>query len=103
FQIDTTLTTASGSSVAIINGGSACNVFWIIGSSATLGSATVFSGNIIATASITLGTAVVVSGRAIALNGAVTMDANVVSLPPECACIVASSVINLGGGCGNPT
>ena len=56
FKIGSTLTTASGSSVAMINGGNPCNVFWQVGSSATLGTATSFVGNILALTSITLTT-----------------------------------------------
>ena len=79
FQIGTTLTTASGSSVQMINGGSPCNVFWKVGSSATLGTTTSFLGNILALQSITLNTGAHVTGRALARNGAVTMDDNTIS------------------------
>ena len=79
FQIGSTLTTASSSSVHVINGGSDCNVYWQVGSSATLGTGTGFVGNILALTSITLTTGASVSGRALARNGAVTMDANTVS------------------------
>ncbi len=78
FQIGTTLTTASNSSVLTI-GGSPCNVFWQVGSSATLGTTTRFQGNILALASITLNTSARITGRALARNGAVTMDTNNVS------------------------
>ena len=54
FQIGSTLTTASNSSVLMTNGGTDCNVFWQVGSSATLGTTTVFVGNILALTSITL-------------------------------------------------
>jgi ethanolamine utilization microcompartment shell protein EutS len=80
FQIGSTLTTASNSSVLMTNGGSSCNVFWQVGSSATLGTDTIFfSGNILALTSITLNTRARISGRALARNGAVTMDTNIVS------------------------
>ena len=79
FQIGSTLTTASGSSVLVINGGNVCNVFWQVGSSATLGTGTTFVGNILALASITLATGTNVSGRALARTAAVTMDTNHVS------------------------
>ena len=79
FQIGTTLTTASGSSVKLINGGSLCDVFWQVGSSATLGTTTSFLGNILALQSITLNTGAHVLGRALARNGAVTMDDNTIS------------------------
>ncbi len=78
FQIGSTITTASGSLVRVINGGLNCNVFWAVGSSATLGSTTTFVGNVLAVASVTLNTGAVVSGRALAQNGAVTLDSNVV-------------------------
>ncbi len=80
FQIGSTLTTASGSLVDFINGGATVGLYWDVGSSATLGTSTLFAGNIIADQSITLTTtAKIVCGRAIALNGAVTMDTNTVS------------------------
>jgi hypothetical protein len=75
FLIGSTLTTASNSSV-IASGGSPCNVFFKVGSSATLGTNTQFSGNILALTSITATTGASVSGGSYALNGAVTMDTN---------------------------
>ncbi len=79
FQIADTLTTASASSVRLINGASACNVFWQVGSSATLGSGTIFNGNLLALASNTLTTGASVTGRVIALTAAVTMDSNAIT------------------------
>ena len=81
FQIGSTLTTASGSSVNVVNGGGANDgVFWQVGSSATLGTSTVFAGNILANTAITLDTtAKILCGRAIALTAAVTMDTNTIS------------------------
>ena len=79
FQIRSTLTTATNAAVVMINGGSACNVFWQVGSSATLGTGTAFAGNIVALTSITLNTGASLSGRALARNGAVTMDTNAIS------------------------
>ena len=79
FKMGSTLTTASASSVVLINGGAPCNVFWQVGSSATLGTTTSFAGNILALASITVTTGASVTGRALALNGAVTLDTNAVS------------------------
>jgi hypothetical protein len=76
FQVGSTLTTASGSRVVLTNGASACNVFWQVGSSATLGTTTAFAGNILALASITLNTGAVAPGRALARTGAVTLDTN---------------------------
>ena len=80
-QIGSTLTTASASSVAVINGGQAVNAFWQVGSSATVGTGTRFNGNILAYASITLDTGASLIGRALALNGAVTLDTNGTPFP----------------------
>ncbi len=80
FKMGSTLTTASGSSVLLINGGSNCGVFWQVGSSATLGTGTALLGNIVALTSITLNTGASVSGRVLARNGAVTLDNNNVVL-----------------------
>ena len=79
FQIGSTLTTASNSAVVFLNGGSSCNVFWQVGSSATLGTGTAFKGNILALTSITVNTGATMSGSALARNGAVTMISNTIS------------------------
>ena len=79
FQMGSTLTTASNASVAVINGGTSCNVFWQVGSSATLGTATAFKGNILALASIGLNKGASLSGRALAQTAAVTLDTNTIS------------------------
>ncbi|HVR79786.1 MAG TPA: ice-binding family protein [Acidimicrobiia bacterium] len=79
FKMASTLTTASASVVNVINGANACNVFWQVGSSATLGTGTVFRGNILALTSITLTTGASIEGRALARNGAVTMDTNTIT------------------------
>ena len=94
FQIGSTLTTASSSRVLIINGGSPCNVFWQVGSSATLGTATSFVGNILALASITLTTGANVTGRTLARTGAVTLDTNAVNVAP-CATLPVCPTIAL--------
>jgi hypothetical protein len=83
FQISSTLTTGSGSHIVLANGATACNVFWQVGSSATLGTNSVFKGNILALASITITTGVNLEGRALARNGAVTLDADVIT---GCTC-----------------
>lgn len=80
FQIGSTLTTASASSVQVINGGQHCNVFWQVGSSATLGTGSSFIGNILALASITLTTGTSASGHLLARTGAVTLDDGLVSV-----------------------
>jgi len=80
FQIGSSLTTASGSTVTVEGGTSTDSVYWEVGSSATLGTSTTFAGNILADQSITLNTAAsILCGRAIALVGAVTMDNNTIS------------------------
>lgn len=79
FQIATTFITAVNSRVQVINGGSNFNVFWNVGTSATLKTNTVMVGNIVASASVSFGTYSSLSGRAIALNGSVTMLWNSIS------------------------
>lgn len=81
FQMGTTLTTATGSSVLLINGAQAKNVFWQVGSSATLGTASSLAGSILAFQSIDMNTGAVIEGRALAYNGAVTMIGNTVLVP----------------------
>jgi len=76
FQIGSTLTTASYSKVVMSSGGRGNNVFWQIGSSATIGTYTNFCGNIIAHTSITMTTGATTTGKLIALGAAVTMDTN---------------------------
>jgi len=80
FKIGSTLTTASASSVLLINSASSCGVFWQIGSSATLGTGTALAGSIVALSSITLNTGASLNGRALARNGAVTLDDNNVAV-----------------------
>jgi hypothetical protein len=81
FQAGSTLTTASAASVVLTNGAQACNVYWKVGSSATLGTTTAFRGTIIALTSITLTNGATIEGRALARNGAVTMDTNTITRP----------------------
>ena len=73
FQAGSTLITASASQVRLVNGAQACNVFWKVGSSATLGTGTVLAGNILALTSISMNDGVTLHGRALARNGAVTL------------------------------
>lgn len=80
-QIGTTLITSSSSSVALINGADARNIYFQVGSSATLGSGSTFIGNILAYASITTVSGTTLTGRLLALNGAVTLDTNNVTSP----------------------
>ncbi len=79
FQAGSTLTTASASSVNLVNGAQACNVFWQVGSSATLGTASSFRGSILALSSITVTTGATVDGRVLARNAAVTLDTNTIT------------------------
>jgi Ice-binding-like len=81
FQIGSTLTTASNSSVVSINGGAGtgCGIIWQVGSSATLGTGTSFEGHILALTSITLDNGASIWGSALARNGAVTLDSNTIN------------------------
>jgi uncharacterized repeat protein (TIGR01451 family) len=108
FKTVSTLTTASNSSVRLINGGQSCNVYWQVGSSATLGTGTSFVGNILALTSIALQTGAMVSGRALARNGAVTLDSNTIAaavcgvspdtpIPPTLGKSFSPATINAGG------
>ncbi len=81
FKSNSTLITASDSSVLLIGGADSCNVFWLVNSSATLGSGTDFVGTILALTSITAGSGADVDGRLLARNGAVTLDDNVITRP----------------------
>jgi hypothetical protein len=81
FQIGSTLTTLSTTQVVLSGGVLPSNVFWQVGSSATLGTNSIFVGNIMALASITLDTGARLQGRALARNGAVTLDDNTIFDP----------------------
>ena len=94
FQAGSTLTTASGSIVNLVNGAQSCNVYWQVGSSATLGTGSAFRGSILALTSITLTTAATVEGRVLARNGAVTLDTNTITRP---ACTGATATATPGG------
>ena len=106
FQMGSTLITATASSVIMINSGSLCNLFWQVGSSATLGTGTSFAGSILALASITITSGASLTGRAVALNGAVTLDTNAVTAtcaappPPVCPTITLSPPTLPGGTVG---
>jgi hypothetical protein len=88
FQAGSTLTTASAASVVLEGGAQACNVYWQVGSSATLGSTTSFVGTILALASVTLNSGASVDGRVFAQTGAVTLNDNVITVP---SCSVAAA------------
>jgi hypothetical protein len=93
FQAGSTLGTAASTHVNLINGAQACNVFWQVGSSATLGAGSVFAGNILALTSISMGSGIAMNGRALAHNGAVTLIEDTVSAP-HCAAAVSPTPTN---------
>src|SRR3990172_384332 len=108
FQTASTLITGSNASVLLINGGQNCNVYWRVGSSATLGTGTTFVGNILALTSITITSGSQLSGRALAQTGAVTLASNTVSIsvcavppvtpiPPTVGKAFGPATINAGG------
>jgi hypothetical protein len=92
FQMQSTLITATSSRVELIRGAQACNVFWQVGSSATLGTYSNLKGSILALTSITLTTAAVVEGKVMARNGAVTIDSDTINCV-ICACVPNSQVL----------
>ncbi|MGZ4814376.1 MAG: ice-binding family protein [Terriglobales bacterium] len=81
FQIGSTLTTIGSTQVVLAGGAQAKNIFWQVGSSATLGTNSVFVGTIMALQSITLDTGASLQGRALARNAAVTLDSNTITDP----------------------
>ena len=81
FQMASTLTTTAGRQVILSGGAKAANVFWQVGSSATLGTTSVFAGNILAAQSITLNTGATLDGRALARIAAVALDTNTITEP----------------------
>ena len=78
FQIASTLTTSSSSQIILANGAQSKNIFWAVGSSATLGTSSVFKGTIMANQSITITKGAELDGRALARVAAVTMDTNTI-------------------------
>ena len=97
FQIGSTLVTASNSNVILIGGAQACHIIWQVGSSATLGTNSSLKGSILASTSITLNTGAKVEGRLLAQTGAVTLDANTLTVPK---CL--AEVVVTGDGSGHP-
>lgn len=98
FLIGSTLTTATGSSIQAVNGASWMNVFFQVGSSATLGANTTFLGSILADTSVTLVSGTSVDGHVVGLNGSVTLDNNHVMIPePSAAALMAAGLAVLLG------
>ena len=81
FQADSTLITAAAANIILTNGAQASNIFWKVGSSATLGASSTFRGTILAHTSITLGDGVTLDGRVLAGGGAVTMTNATITKP----------------------
>ena len=93
FQAGSTLITASSSTVDLIGGAQACNVFWQVGSSATLGTNTTFVGSVMALTSASLQTGTTVAGRILARNGQVSLDTNTITQPN---CITPTTTTTTG-------
>jgi len=100
FQMGSTLTTASNSSVVLANGATGGNVFWQVGSSATLGTNTVFAGSVLSLISDTVTTGTSVCGRVFALTGAVTLDSNAITAAGSCGSAGGGGTGGGGGGGG---
>jgi GDP-D-mannose dehydratase len=81
FQIGSTLTTSTNTQVILANGAQAKNIFWQVGSTATLGTNSIFEGNILALTTITITTGVNLEGRALSQNGAITLDIDTITAP----------------------
>lgn len=86
FQAGSTLISASNATVSLVGSAQACNVFWQVGSSATIGTGTAFAGTVLALTSITMQTGASIQGRLLARNGQVSLDTNVVNRP-ACAAV----------------
>lgn len=98
FQMGTTLVTTVGRQVILRGGAQAANVFWQVGSSATIGGSSVFKGNILAYTSIAMNTGATLEGRALARNGEVSLDANTIGIPnPIAASVTLVSATGLNG------
>jgi hypothetical protein len=96
FQAASTLITASASSVSLINGAQASNVYWVVGSSATLGTYSAIQGNIMAMASITVTTGSPwPAGRALARTAAVTLDSDTITVPASVQAPTTSTTTSL--------
>ncbi len=105
FQIASTLTTTSGRQVILAGGAKAANIFWQVGSSATIGTTSVFQGNILAAVSISMLTGSTLAGRALAMGGAVTLDTGggtSATIPVAATLPTVTSTVPLSGALGVP-
>ncbi|MEP6818696.1 MAG: ice-binding family protein [bacterium] len=103
FQIGTTLTTASSAQVLMSSGGRGTNVYWQVGTSATIGTSSIFRGHIIANTSITFTTSASTTGRIFALNGAATIDSTNVDAIPVGGYEFIAANFPMNEGCGETT
>jgi len=95
FQIGTTLNVGTGIKVILAGGAKASNIFWQVGTSATLGTTSVFKGTIMAAQSISLASGASLEGRALASSAAVTLAANVITRPSSAASVAGANVPNI--------
>jgi Ice-binding-like/Putative Ig domain len=84
FQAASSLTIGSATHIVITGGASACNVFWEVGSSASIGTSANFQGTVLAAQSVTAATGATVTGRLLARGAAVTLDSNTINVPLNC-------------------
>ena len=92
FKAGSTLTTSSASSMSMINGGSQCNVYWLVGSSATLGANSTFLGTVLASSNIAAGSGATIFGRLLALNGTAGLNNNLITVS---TCFQRSGITSL--------
>jgi hypothetical protein len=81
FQVPADLVTTSGSTIDLVNGAQACNVFWQVGGTATFGADSVFAGTVLATTAVTVEAGVTVEGRVLSMTGQVLLGGDTISLP----------------------
>jgi hypothetical protein len=103
FQAGSSLIVGSGSQVNLIGGAQACNVYWQVGSSATIGTSSSFVGNILALTSITMTTGATLQGSALARNGAVTLDTNTITRATCAATTTGTTTTGTATGGGSTT
>ena len=97
FQMASTLVTTTSRQVILSGGAQAANVFWQVGSSATIGVSSVFKGTILAAQSVTLNTGATLEGRALARVGAVALDGNTITVPNAATLAILQSAALANG------